>query len=181
MSHPAINAANARIDAREAGVDFAELNLKPAWAFDLGYGHRNGRLPNGDPRSDFISLSVSMDLPVLRKNRQSRHLSAALSERRAAHESKEELVRRLNSQLEAEYARWIDLNRHIKLYETQILSLADENAQSALRAYQSDAGDFADVMRGYIDSINARVEHIRLQVDRAQSFAVLANLGGLRR
>jgi hypothetical protein len=36
-------------------------------------------------------------------------------------------------------------------------------------------------MRGYIDSINARVEHIRLQVDRAQSFAVLANLGGLRR
>jgi len=181
MTHPAINAANARIDAREAGVDFAERNLKPAWALDLGYGHRNGTLPNGDPRSDFISLSLSMDLPVLRKNRQSRHLSAALSERRAANESKEELVRRLNSQLEAEYARWIDLNRHIKLYETQILSLADENAQSALRAYQSDAGDFADVMRGYIDSINTRVEHIRLQVDRAQSFAVLANLGGLRR
>ena len=46
-------------------------------------------------------------------------------------------------------------------------------------AYQSDAGDFADVMRAYIDHLNTRIEHIRLNVDRAQAYAVLANLGGL--
>ncbi len=181
MMHPVVNAANARIEAREAGVDLAEKSLKPGWALDFGYGHRNGALPNGDPRSDFVSLSVSMDLPIFRKNRQSRHLSAALSERRAANESKEELLRRLRSQLEAEYAQWTDLTQHINLYETQILALVDEHAQSALRAYQSDTGDFADVMRGYIDGVNTRVEYIRLQVERAQNFAVLANLGGLTR
>jgi hypothetical protein len=50
-----------------------------------------------------------------------------------------------------------------------------------LLAYQSDAGDFSDVMRGRLDELNTRLEHIRLQVERAKSYAVLANLGGLER
>jgi hypothetical protein len=50
-----------------------------------------------------------------------------------------------------------------------------------LLAYQSDAGDFADVMRGYIDDLDTRLELVRLQVERAQTYAVLANLGGMPR
>jgi outer membrane protein TolC len=181
LIHPTLMAADARIDSRQAGIDLAEERFKPGWALDLGYGYRDGYLADGTPRSDFVSLSVTMDLPVFRKNRQDRRLSAALSERRAAKESKEQIFRRLNSRLESEYARWHDLGRRIDLYEQQILSLAGSNAQAALAAYQSDAGDFADVMRGYIDDLNARVEHIRLQVEQAQSYATLANLGDLAR
>ena len=59
--------------------------------------------------------------------------------------------------------------------------LTADHAQAALLAYQSDAGDFADVMRGYIDELNTRLDHLRLQIERAQSYAVLANLGGLSR
>ena len=179
MAHPALKAADARVGARQAGVELAEERFKPGWAVDLGYGYRNGYLPDGSPRSDFVSLSVTMDLPLFRKNRQDRKLAAALSERRAATESKQELLRRLNSRLAAEYARFTDLSRRIDLYEQQILSLATDQAEAALTAYQSDTGDFADVMRGRIDDLNTRVDHIRLQVERAQSFAVLANLGGM--
>lgn len=181
LSHPVLGAADARIGARQAGVEVAEERYKPGWALDLGYGYRDGFLPNGDPRSDFVSLSVTMDLPFFRKNRQDRKLAAALSQRRAANDSKEELYRRLNSRLEAEYARWSELNRRIALYEQRILTLASDNAQAALVAYQSDAADFADVMRSYIDDLNTRVDYIRLQVERAQSYATLANLGGLDR
>ena len=86
---------------------------------------------------------------------------------------------RLGSELEAEYARWNDLTRRLALYEKQILAQSKGQAQAALLAYQSDAGDFADVMRASIDDLDTRLEHIRLQVKRAQSYAVLANLGGL--
>ena len=65
------------------------------------------------------------------------------------------------------------------LYETQILEQSNGQAQAALLAYQSDTGDFSDVMRGYIDDLNTRIEHVRLQVQRAQSRVALANLGGL--
>lgn len=180
-THPALNAADARVEAQQAAVDLAEERFKPGWAVDFGYGYRDGFLPDGNPRSDFVSLSVTMDLPVFRKNRQDRKLAAALSQRRAASNSREELHRRLNSRLEAEYAQFLDINRRIELYENQILALADSHAQAALVAYQSDAGDFADVMRGYVDNLNTKVDHIRLQVKRAQSYTTLANLGGLSR
>ena len=82
-------------------------------------------------------------------------------------------------QLEAEYVRWRELTRRIELYERLIIAQVEDQAQAALVAYQSDTGDFADVMRGYIDQIEARLEHIRLRVERSQSYAVLANLGGI--
>ncbi|HNP64203.1 MAG TPA: TolC family protein [Woeseiaceae bacterium] len=181
VTHPALKAADARIDARRAGIDLAKERYKPGWALDLGYGYRDGTLPSGSPRSDFVSLSVTVDLPLFRKNRQDRRLAAALSERRAATESKDELLRRLGSQLDAEYARWHDLSRRVDLYERLILTQAKDQANAALAAYQSEASDFADVMRGFIDELNTRLDHIRLQTERAQSYAVLANLGGLPR
>lgn len=91
------------------------------------------------------------------------------------------MLRRLTSQLDAEYAHWRDISRRVVLYETSILSLSEDQAQAALLAYQSEAGDFADVMHGYIDDLNTRLDYVRLQVERAQSYAVLANIGGISR
>ena len=137
-------------------------------------------MSNGEPRSDFVSVAVSVDLPFFGKNRQDRRLAAALSERSAARESKSELQARLSSALDAENARFSDLSRRVSLYEDRILEQSKGQAQAALLAYQSDAGDFADVMRGHIDDLNTRLDHIRLQVDRAQSYASLASLGGFQ-
>ena len=179
--HPALRAADAQILARSAGVDLAKERSKPGWALDLGYSYRDGLLPSGEPRSDFISLGVSIDLPFFSKKSVDSTLSAALRERSAAKFHREQTLRTLQSQLAAEHARWQDLTRRLLLYDNRILSQAKDNAEASMLAYQSDRGDFADVMRAYIDDLNTRIDHIRLQVERAQSYAVLANLGGLPR
>ena len=179
VSHPLLHAADAEIDAREAKVGIAEEKGKPGWALDFGYGYREGFLPNGEPRSDFVSLSVVVDLPMFKKNRQDRDLAAALSARSAAVSGRLRVVAELQSRLDIEYSRWRDLTRRLALYESDILSLSGDRAEAAMLAYQSDAGDFSDVMLGQIDHLNTRLEHLRLQVDRAQSYAMLAYLGGL--
>ena len=180
-SHPALLAAEARVSAQEAEVGVAQENTKPGWSIDIGYGYREGKLSNGDPRSDFISVAVTTELPFFRKNRQDRALAAALRGRSAAEYRKEQLRRRLLRELDAAYTRWHDLDRRAALYESSMLSLSADHARAALLAYRSDAGDFADVMRGYIDELNVRLEHLRLQIERVQTYAVLANLGGLSR
>lgn len=177
--HPALEAADAGVAAKQMAVELAEESRKPGWSLDFGYGYREGFQANGEPRSDFVSLNVTFDLPLFTKNRQDRKVSAALGDRRAAVESRAELLARLRSQLGAEYARWTDLTRRLALYESQILGQSTSGAEAALLAYQSDAGDFADVMRAQIDDLNIRLEHIRLEVERAKSYAALANLGGL--
>ncbi len=180
-AHPLLAAADAGIEARQSAVDLANEGYKPGWALDFGYGYREGSLASGEPRSDFVSLSVSVDLPFFSENRQDRELAAALHERRAARNSKAALLARLDSDLGAEYARWSELTRRLSLYEQQILEQSAGQAKAALLAYQSDAGDFSDVMRGYIDDLDTRLEHIRLKVERVRSYAELANLGGLPR
>lgn len=178
-AHPELQAAGERINAHEAGVLLAKERYKPGWTIDLGYGYRNGFLPDGRPRSDFVSLSVTVDLPVFRANRQDRRYAAALSERLAAIESREQLFRRLQSQLERETESWRELDRRLELFDNRILVLADDQARAALDAYRSDVGDFADVMRSVVDRLNAQLDAVRLQADQAQSYAVIANLGGL--
>ena len=180
-NHPALLAADAGVGAGRISVDLAQQKYKPDWALDLVYGYRDGFLTNGQPRSDFVSLSVTVDLPFFRSKRQDKSVGAALSERRAADQAREELSRHLSSQLDSEYVRWQDLGRRLDLYETSILGVSADNANAALAAYQSDTGDFADAMRGYVDDLDTRLDYIRLQVERAKSYAVLANLGGIPR
>lgn len=179
--HPALHAADAEIDAGQAMVGLAEEKGKPGWALDLVYGYREGFHPNGEPRSDFVSLSVVVDLPLFKKNRQDRDLAAALSARRAVVSGKERIAAELRSQLNVEYASWTDLTRRLVLYETDILELTRRRAEAAMLAYQSDAGDFSDVLVGQIDYVNTRLEHLLLKIERAQSYAAIANLGGLPR
>jgi outer membrane protein TolC len=178
-SHPQLAAATAATLATAAGVDLARESRKPDWSLDLAYGYREGYLATGESRSDFVSLNATVGLPFFGRNRQDRELAAALGDRRAAEASRQALRARLQSELQAEYARWTDITRRLALYEERILDQSQGGAEAALTAYQSDTGDFADVMRGFSDDLNTRLQHIRLQVELAQSHAVLANLGGL--
>ena len=144
-------------------------------------GTGDGSLPSGDARSDFLSVGVTVDLPFFRRKSVDSTLAAALSEQSAARSSELAVQRSLDARLNAEYARWQDLSRRLEIFEQRILTQTRDRAEAAMLAYQSDTADFADVMRGYIDDLNTRIEHVRLQVERAQSYAMLANLGGLPR
>ncbi len=179
--HPSVQAADTAVVAMQSGVELARQQARPDWALDVAYGYREGFLPSGEPRSDFISVSVSVDLPLFRANRQDRRLASALSERRAALATREQVHAQLKSELQLHYLRWSDLQRRLALYENRILGQSRGQAQAALLAYQSDTGDFSDVMRGYIDDLTTRLEYTRLQVEQAQSYAMLANFGGIPR
>lgn len=177
--HPAVRAAEAQVGASEAGVKIADERSRPDWALDIGYGYREGNLPSGEPRSDLVTVGVTVGLPFFNKKSVDSTLTAALHERSAARSSKLRLERELGRKLDATYAEWQELTRRLALYDAEILTQAKDQADAALLAYRSDAGDFADVMRASIGYLNTRIEHLRLSVDRAQSYAMLANLGGL--
>ena len=73
--------ADSEIAAKDAGVELADQRSKPQWALDLGYSYRDGSLPDGNPRSDFITVGVTVGLPFFRSKSVDSTLSAALSER----------------------------------------------------------------------------------------------------
>ncbi|MCG2634106.1 MAG: TolC family protein [Gammaproteobacteria bacterium] len=177
--HPELAAAEAQIAARKAEVDEAEARYHPDWAVDLNYGLRNGSLPSGEPRSDFLSLMLSFDLPLFPARRQDQRLQSAASEARSAGFNRQALQRRLSSELERELQAWRTLDRRIDHYDKRILGLADDQAEAALAAYQSEAGDFAEVLRTTVGQMEIRLEYSRLTVARAQAHSRLVELGGV--
>ncbi|MDX1499063.1 MAG: TolC family protein [Woeseiaceae bacterium] len=177
--HPRLAAAGAEVEAKRAGVALAETRSKPGWSVQVGYSYRDGLLPDGAPRSDFVSVGITVDLPWFRKDAVDATLAAALSEKSAAEAGAVQLARSLEALLGAEHARLGELDRRLELYETHILGQTRLRAEAALSAYQSDEADFANVMRAYIDDLNTRIDHVRLQVERATSYATLASLGGI--
>ncbi len=176
-THPRLRASDAELEAQAAEVALASEQRKPGWALDLGYAYRDGELPDGQPRSDFVTLGVTFELPFLRRNALDNQLTAALETRNAVELQREALRRELEGLLEVTHARWTELGQRLALYEGEILAQSSATAQAAKLAYQADNADFADVMRAAIDELDARLEYLRLQVERARSQAVLAYLG----
>ncbi len=179
IAHPQLTALDAAISAGDAAVRGAEQRARPGWALDLGYGHRGGTLTNGEPRSDFVSVNVVVDLPFFNKPRRNGELLAALGQRTAAQEQRRRAAVDLASELESEYSSWLNLTRRLALYETELIGMSEHQADAALLAYRNDVADFADVIRSYLELVETQLEHHRISTQRAQSFAALANLGGL--
>lgn len=177
--HPVLRGAAAEVAAGDAAVALAEQRRKPRWALDVAYAHRDGRLQTGDPRSDFLTVGVTFDLPFARRRSIDSELTAALSERSAAAATRRGLLRDLETELLAEHARYEQLGRRLDLYRQRLLGQADAGAAASLDAYRSDTVDFETVMRAYIDALEVKTDYIELGVARAQSHAALAWLGGL--
>ncbi|MCZ6912029.1 MAG: TolC family protein, partial [Proteobacteria bacterium] len=162
----------------QSGVALANERYKPAWGLEAKLGLRGGELVNGTPRSDFASLMLTFDLPLFHKNRQDKTLASARHQKQSSLAAKTKLARSLRQQLKSEYARWTELSRRISVYQERIVPQSAELSAAALAAYQTDAADFADVMRAYIHELDTRIEQTKLQTDRLRSYAVIAALGG---
>ena len=77
--HPAVLAAQAQIGASEAEVSIADERSKPDWALDIGYGYREGNLPNGDPRSDFVTVGVTVGFAVFQQEIGGQHVDGSIA------------------------------------------------------------------------------------------------------
>ena len=176
--HPALVAAAANVAVGDAAVALARSRYRPNWTLDAAYGYRDGGLPDGSPRSDLFSVTATLNAPMFTANRQDRRLRAAEAQRRAAVATRDDARHRLHAELLQEHGRWADIRRRMALHRDTVLPQARANAEAALASYRSEAGDFADVMRSYINDLEVRLDLVRLRVDQHRSHAQLAHLGG---
>lgn len=176
--HPVLTSVAAKMAGADAEVALARARYRPSWTLDAAYGYRDGGAPDGSSRSDFVSVSATLQVPMFTANRQDRALRAAQGRHRAVRALGDESRRRLRAQLREEHGRWVDLGRRLALYQDAVLAQTRAHAEASLAAYRSETADFADVMRGHINDLEARLDHLRLRVDRRRSQARLAYLGG---
>lgn len=170
--HPLLQAEDARVSASERDVAVAREQYKPGWMLDLSYGERAGG------RSDMLTAMVLVELPLFRSQRQDRRLAASRQEHLAAGYARADRLLELTSLAAREYSTWERLGQRHDLYRRQVLPEADQAAEAELFAYQTGVGDFNSLLRARIDALDAELEALRLEVERAKAQANLLYLGG---
>ena len=168
LQHPAQVDFERRIEAAETGIDLAEQRKLPGWMLDVSYGFRDGEM-DGASRPDMLSAMVSVDLPLFRGNRQDREVSAARADARALHEMHEDHQREMQAMLAEAWSvarRTIELER---LYESDLVPLAEQSVQAALLAYRSSRAMVDDVILARRTALETWLKHLRLVADRAQA------------
>ena len=171
-SHPKLTASAARIKVGEYAEKLAREQFKPGFGLDISYGLR------GNDRSDLASLMVTLDYPLFSSKKQDANQRAAIRATESERARRVEIYRQLKRELQVQYSRSQELDKQKQLFDREILPQARQQSKAALAAYQSDRGDFPELMRAYISELNTELNYRRLIVDRSLARVATENLIG---
>ncbi len=118
-----------------------------------------------------------VDLPLF-GGRQRSEVNAGEASYSSAQYRKDDMLRMLRRNLESAHAAYLHLGMRIDNYASNLIPQARANASAALRAYQSDKGQFTDLMRARVMELETGLQHLRLQTDQAKARTELIYLGG---
>jgi len=176
--HPRVLALQKSVSAAETGVELARQKYKPEFALDVTYGGRGGANPNGSPRTDMLTAMVVMDIPLFTKNRQDRAVAAQIAESSAALMSRDDLLRRMRSEVEFHLATYRRQQQRIELFEKDLLPEAAFSSEASFGAYQSSLEDLTTLLRTRITEFDLQLEHARLLAEVRKTEARLLYLEG---
>lgn len=179
LKHPLLKKDNETIQAAKEEMAWNKEQYKPGVEVGAGYGMRQGSQSNGMRRSNFVSVDVTMDLPVFTKNRQDRNLKSSEDKLIAAELDRQIHYRDLSTTLATQYAIEQNLNQRELLYAKNILPKAEQNTKVALLAYQSAAADLTSVLQAKRLVLDLQLEKLRIQIDRKKTQVNINYLRGI--
>ena len=178
LNHPRVLALQKNVAAADAGVELARQRYKPEFGVDLTYGGRSGNNPDGSSRTDLLSLMVVMDVPLFTKNRQDRVVAAQVAESSAAQFARDDVLRRMRSEIDFHLATQQRQQERIRLFEETLLPQAEFSSEASMNAYQSSIADLTTLLRTRITEFDLQLEYARLRAEILKTQARLRYLEG---
>jgi outer membrane protein TolC len=172
--HPGIQSARAMEAAARTAVDLASQEYKPGWMIDIGYGMRQ-KTPDGRDRSNMLSATVAVDLPLFRASRQDRRVAEKLAQADGAQHETEDKRRELEMQYRGLRAEYEALSERATVFQNELLPALKRETQVTATGFARDQTDYRDAQLRLLD---AELEYTRLRVDIARTHAELLYLAG---
>lgn len=165
--HPELQIFEPMTDEAEAQVRLAEAEKKSDWSWELAYQKR------GDAFGDMLSAQLTFDLPLFAGRRQDPKIAAKRAEMLRLEAEREAVTRERLQELDDDLAEYRRLDRALARSQQTLVPLAEEKVQLAVADYRAGAGDLMTLVAARRELIEARLKHIDLQQQRAQTSARL--------
>lgn len=161
MQHPLWAQADNRIASAAADIELARQEDKAQWGVQASYGYR-GEDAMGHDRADFVSLGVSVDLPLFNGERNQRKVAASVRRREAEQTRQQLLLRQLLSAVRNDWAQYQLQQQRLEFYDQTLLPQINRQLQAVKNSYGQDRDDYNDVIRAVMERLNGDIERLNL-------------------
>jgi len=176
-SRPLLAQRKHAIDAAQTRLELAKKDYYPDFTLGAGYAFRQNT-PTGQSRSDFANFRLSLNLPIYADSKQSKAIDQRNSELLKERYALEEAERKTQTEIASSLAVYRGDREQFKLFEDNILPLAQQTVASALTAYQVGKTDFLNVIRAENTWFDYRMQYWQALADAHQALARLLAAAG---
>lgn len=147
--NPQVRVRLAEINTASTEIELAHKDYWPDMDVKLAYGQRDEDF-NGRNLPDFVTASVTVNLPLWQKTRQDPNLTAAQKSHQAAVKRYLNLIDSLPHQVEALVTEIRDTQENYRLFSDALMLQAEQWASSALTAYEVGKVEFNTMIAAQI-------------------------------
>lgn len=160
------------IHAAESRLALAKKDTLPDFTVDAGYGAR-ANMPDGNRRSDLLSLSVSMNVPIFAAQKQAKAVDQRASELMQEKYALQDEWNKVRAQITQAYTDYHRAKEQFVLYDTGIVPQARQTVASMLAGYQVNKVDFLNLIRSQITLFDYEIQYWKAFSEANQALAQL--------
>ncbi len=178
-ARPLLETQRTLLDAADSQLDLTRREAYPDLRVGAGYGYRRGRDPLRDePRPDFFSVMLSIDLPLHYRSKQGKAIEQRMDERSGQRLALDDALRTVEGEITAHCADYEAARRKALLLRDTIVPQAQQTVSSMLAGYQVNKVDFLNVISAQITLYNAQIDYYSALAEAKQTLARLASVVG---
>ena len=163
--HESINAAKAR-------VDLAKKDFYPDFKLRASYGFRRDN-PMGIDRDDFLTLGMSMTVPIFLDRKQAKAVDQRNSELMQQKYMLQDEWNKVRAEISQIYSDFQRASKQTILFKTGIIPQARQTVASMLVGYQVNKVDFLNLVRSQIALLNNELQYWNAFAEANQALANL--------
>ncbi len=146
---PLVLAWKEKLGKSNAAIELARKDAWPNFAVGVGYNQRDD-LKNGAKMHDFLSVSVTLDIPVFYGRKQGEKIAEKTLDFEAAQADYRNVLNGILAEIESQKAELERNRRRVELYNGGILVQAEQSLESAQAGYQVGKVDFLNVVDNWM-------------------------------
>ena len=171
-SRPLLAEKKKAIDAAQTRLELAKKDYYPDFTLGTAYSFRQNA-PNGQSRSDFASVQLTMTLPIYTDRKQAKAVDQRQSELLKERYALDEARREIQAEISASLALYRGSREQFELLKNSMLPLAQQNVSVSLTAYQVGKTDFQSVIQAKNAWFDYQMQYWQALADAHQALAQL--------
>lgn len=174
-ARPLLAARREQIEASRKRVDLAQRDYYPDLRFGAAYGFRqtHDRI-TGEQLPDFLTLQLSINVPLYAGSRQSKAVEQRSSELSRRKYLLNDALRGVEASISRYYAGYVAARDQVLLFRTAIVPQAQQTVESMMAGYQVNRVDFLNVVNAQLRLYDAQINQWEALSDAKQALAQLA-------